>query len=369
MSTAVIYAILLGCVFLNCYFYFYFSKLIRHKDTLYSTNKEPVSVIVCAKNEQNNLKELLPLLLQQDHPSYEIILINDASSDDTWEVMESYKEKYPDHIRLVNVVNNENFWGNKKYALTLGIKKAVNDRLIFIDADCRPASNNWLQLMSTQLQNNKTIVLGYGGYHQIKGSLLNMLIRYETGMTALQYLSYSLHGNAYMGVGRNMGYTATQFYQVSGFMSHIRVLGGDDDLFVNEAATSDNTAIVIDPDSFTYSAAKRTWSDWWVQKKRHLNTSRYYKFKHKCSLGIFSVSQLLFFVAIFLGLISSVSWQILVAIVVLRYAVVMIVVGKGLIRFRESELIPFIPALEILLLSSQIGLFFSNLINRPKRWN
>lgn len=329
---------------------------------------QPVSVIVCSKNEQENLKVLVPKLLEQDHPNFEIILVNDASHDDTKEVIEFFMEQ-DRRVKMVDVVNIESFWGNKKYALTLGIKKAVNDQLVFIDADCTPDSNRWLSIMSSYLKEEKSIVLGYGGYQKITGSLLNKLIRFETGITAIQYFSYAMHGNPYMGVGRNLAYTARQFYEVSGFMSHIKIMGGDDDLFVNQAATSKNTTVSLNEASFTTSQPKTSWSEWWKQKKRHIHTSNYYKKSHRFLLGLFFVSQLAFILAAILALIFSASWIFILGIILLRYLVFWIVVGKGLIRFRESDLIPILPFLEILLIGSQLSLYISNQIHRPKQWN
>ncbi len=82
-----------------------------------------VSVIVCAKNEAENLRQFLPLLVSQNYPNFELILINDNSTDDTLSVLEAF-EAENDNIKIVNVKPIEKFWGNKKYALTLGIKAA-----------------------------------------------------------------------------------------------------------------------------------------------------------------------------------------------------------------------------------------------------
>jgi len=367
MAIGLFFFILLGCVILNLIFYVYFSKVITFKNPEPAVNSTPVSVIVCAKNEVENLKELVPQLLSQNHPNFEIILINDASIDDTRYVIEDFVAQHS-QVKMVNVVNNERFWANKKYALTLGIKKAVNDHLVFIDADCRPTSDQWLIQMSEPLQEDTTIVLGYGGYSKVKNSLLNALIRFETVFAAMQYLGYALRGNPYMGVGRNLAYTSKQFYDNSGFMSHMKVMGGDDDLFVNEAATKNNTAVILDPEAFTISKPKLEWNTWWTQKKRHIGTAKHYKKKHKFSLGLFFLSQVLFFLAVVLGFIFGLQWEAVLALVLLRYLVVMVIVGRGLSRFRESELTPYIPFLELLLIFCQMGLFMSNTLSQTKRW-
>ena len=369
MEISVFFYALAGFAIINTAFNLFLSKVGYSKEPEPQGNlKKAVSVIVCSKNEQENLKTLVPKLLEQDHPNFEIILINDASHDDTRIVIEEFMAK--DHrIKMVDVVNNESFWGNKKYALTLGIKKAVNDHLVFIDADCTPNSSQWLSLISKHFSKEKNIVLGYSGYKKIDDSLLNKLIRYETVLTAIQYFSYAMHGNPYMGVGRNLAYTATQFYEVNGFMNHMKILGGDDDLFVNQAATSENTAVSLDEDSFTCSQPKTDWSSWWKQKKRHVNTAKYYKSSHKLLLGLFYISQIGFVLSAILGLLFGINWIIILSVIVLRYIVYWIVLSKGFSRFRESDIIIILPFLELILIGTQLALFISNMVHRPKQWN
>ncbi len=369
MEIGVFFYILAGFALINTVYYLFFSNVGFGKITGPKSDlQQPVSVIVCSKNEQENLQKLVPLLLEQNHPNFEIILINDASHDDTRDVIEEFMSQ-DSRIKMVNVVNNESFWGNKKYALTLGIKKAVNDHLIFIDADCVPNSKEWLSIMAQHLSHDKSIVLGYGGYSKIKNSFLNALIRYETALTAIQYFSYAMRGNPYMGVGRNLAYTATQFYESSGFMSHMKILGGDDDLFVNQSATSSNTAVSLKEESFTISHPKTSWSNWWKQKKRHINTAAHYKWKHKFLLGLFYFSQIGFIVSAVLGFIFGLNWLLILGVVLLRYLIFWIVVGKGMSRFRESDITFLLPFLEVVLVCIQLALFISNMGHRPKQWN
>ncbi|ARN78032.1 glycosyl transferase family 2 [Nonlabens spongiae] len=372
---------LAGFTILNLGYYLYFSKFSfitkstcdRTSTTLSdiaphaSETIDAVSVIICAKNEEENLKRLLPLLLEQNHPNFEVVVVNDYSKDNTLEVIESFMEK-DSRVKLVDIVPNESFWGNKKYALTLGIKKARNNKLLFTDADCTPASKSWISEMTQQLVDKKTIVLGYSGYEKIKGSFLNALIRFETAIAATQYLSYAVRGNAYMGVGRNLAYTADQFYASSGFMSHMKVLGGDDDLFVNEAANRENVAVSLNPDSFTYSVPKKSWNAWWKQKRRHINTAGHYKWKHKIALGLFFVSQIGFFASAVVAGIFSPFWMIVLGIIVLRYLVTWLVIGYAFKKLQESALVWFYPFYEVILLFSQGALYFNNLVAPPRYW-
>ena len=353
-------------VLVNCMYYTLFSKfsfLLPQKTK--KQDVSPVSLLVCAKNEAENLKTNIPFWLEQEFPDFEIILINDASYDDTLEVMESFAENNS-NIKIVDVKNNEAFWGSKKYALTLGIKKASHQRLIFTDADCRPSSKNWLREMASHLKDEKQLVLGFGAYQKLPG-LLNRLIRFETLMTAIQYFSYAKAGNAYMGVGRNLGYNSKLFYDNDGFMSHMDIPSGDDDLFVNQVATKKNTAICFSEDSFTYSTPKKSWSAWFLQKKRHITTANHYKFKHKFLLGLYYISEILFWVMSLVTLLL-IDWKIPIIIIAFRFLIQYLIIGKATKKLYQKDLIFLLPIWELLLVFIQLTIFISNSTSKPTKW-
>ena len=326
-----------------------------------------VSVIVCAKNEEENVKKFIPLLAEQDYPDFEIVLIDDASSDETLEVFEEFEKQYP-NIRLVKVRNNETFWGNKKYALTLGIKAAKKEYLLFTDADSYPISKDWITAMTSQFTLHKTIVLGYGGYERIANSFLNKLIRFETVLTAMQYLSWAKAGKPYMGVGRNLAYKKDEFFKVNGFISHIQVRSGDDDLFINEAATASNTTVAYHPECFTYSAPKTTYSEWFTQKRRHVSTAKLYKTFDKIQLATFYCSQFLFFTLAILLLALQFQWIIVTALIALRYLAVWTVVGCTAGKLKEKDLKFWFPFVELSLILAQIYIFIANIFSKPVHW-
>lgn len=355
-----------GVVLLNCLFLFLFSRFSFYtKPSDIKSDVNPLSLIVCAKNEASNLKKNIPLWLQQDYPEFEIVLINDASSDDSLEVMEGFQNENS-CITIVNVVNNETFWGNKKYALTLGIKKAIHDKMVFTDADCRPSSKDWLGKIASGFSEEKEIVLGYGAYDKKRG-FLNKLIRFETLMTATQYFSLAIAGSPYMGVGRNIAYTSKLFYSTNGFMSHMKISSGDDDLFVNEAANNKNTAICFSDDAFTYSEPKSTLRSWIAQKRRHISTASKYKFKHQLLLSLFFISNLFFWGLSLLTLITL-DWKFAAFIIGIRVLVQWIVIGNAAKRLKENDLIPFLPLLDFFLVLMQLIIFISNSISKPIHW-
>ena len=351
---------------LNILFYFAFAKFSFHKISAKTVhNNSPVSVLICAKNEAENLKKNIPSILSQDHPDFELILINDASSDETLEIMEEFQE-LDSRVQIVNVANNETFWGSKKYALTLGIKKAKHKKLVFTDADCVPSSNKWLSIIASEILENKELVLGYGAYKKEKG-ILNTIIRFETLMTATQYFSYALNGMPYMGVGRNLAYTSSLFFENKGFINHIKIASGDDDLFVNEVATKNNTAVNYNEEAFTISTPKNTWSSWITQKRRHVSAASHYKKFHKFILGLFFISNVLFWISAVLSFFF-IAWEFALTIIAIRFIIQSIVLGKAAYKLKEQNLIPFFLFLELFLIVGQIVIFIFNSVSKPTQW-
>jgi glycosyltransferase involved in cell wall biosynthesis len=349
------------------YYVVFYGKFSFAKPQAATPKRVPISVIVCAKNEEENVKNFVPLLAEQNYPDYEIVLIDDASSDETLEVFEAFEKQYS-NIKLVKVANNEAFWGNKKFALTLGIKAAKNEYLLFTDADCYPQSNNWIKEMSAQFTKEKTIVLGYGAYERIKGSFINKIIRFETLLTATQYFSWAKLGKPYMGVGRNMAYKREEFFRVRGFMDHMKIRSGDDDLFINQASNEQNTTICYAPESFTYSKPKTTFKEWFTQKRRHVATAQHYKSFDKIQLSIFYCSQLLFLILPIILLAFQFQWIIVTSMIGVRYLFTWLSLGFAAGKLKEKDVMYWYPFIEIILIITQLNVFITNMFSKPVHW-
>ena len=251
-----------------------------------STKSElpPVSVILCAHNEAYNISQYLPVLLTQDYPEYEVIVVDDGSEDETRAMVERYMVCDP-RLHLTFVPYGARVGSTKKLALTLAAKAAKYEYLLLTDADCVPESNHWISEMMRGFQSSKDIVLGFSPYFAEKGHV-NRLVRYDTLFNGLHYLGAALCGHPYMGVGRNLAYRKGLFFASGGFTHLMNKIAGDDDLFVNHVATKTNTAVVLSRDSFTWSLPKKTMKEWWQQKRRHLSVSPAYKGSTKIRLGI-----------------------------------------------------------------------------------
>ncbi len=352
------------------YFLGIFRVFAFHKESFLSkaANKEiPISVIICAKNEAENLKKNLHSTLNQDYQNFEIILVNDSSSDNSLAIMQKYAKEYS-FIKIVNVKNNEAFWGNKKYALTLGIKAAKHPYLLFTDADCIINSNQWIREMANKFTSKKTIVIGFSPYKKIKNSFLNALIRFETLLTALQYFSYAQIGIPYMGVGRNLAYFKKEFFNAKGFIKHMDIKSGDDDLLIKEIASKKNVAINYSIESITISEPKTSFTEWFRQKRRHVSTSSYYKTYHKLLLGIFFISQFLFWFLLIFLLCFQFNWVSVLSLAFLRMLIQFVIYSKSFKKLHDHSLSYFIPFLEVFLILFQFAIFITNSFSKPSYW-
>lgn len=270
--------------------------LVRYRAAGKKTDsREGVSVVVCAHDEESNLRELIPLLLDQNYPSFEVIIVNDRSNDGTYDLLLEETRREP-RLKMVQVESVPAHANGKKYGLTLGIKAASFDLILLTDADCRPDGTGWIQAMSDNFDDATQIVTGFSDYFR-KGGLLNLFIRFDTWLTAIQYFGFAQAGNPYMGVGRNLAYRKSFFLEKKGFHQFLGITGGDDDLFVNQHATARNLRVEMRPESVVHSIPKTSWGAFFRQKVRHLNAGKHYRAKHRMLLGMFGLTWILSWLA------------------------------------------------------------------------
>jgi glycosyltransferase involved in cell wall biosynthesis len=329
-------------------------------------NDKNLSVIIASKNEAHNLKKHLPFILNQNHLNFEVIIIDDQSVDDTFDIIQNLKQYYTNlHYFKIDVTEKS----SKKNALTLGIEKAKHEHLVFTDADCKPMTNSWLTEIQKYYYSNNSIILGYSPYRKTSG-WLNKLIRYETFLTALNYFSLANLGYAYMGVGRNLGYTKSIFNDIGKFNAHADVLSGDDDLFINSASGQYPIYCCLNPNTYVESEPKENLKAWVDQKRRHITTASYYKTKHKLFLGFQFVLKFSYW---FLVVPASIVLMFLDQFYFIGLASIALILKLLISKSLYNKLIvndiwlsSFI--LEFQLICLQLYIFSLNLISSKKQW-
>lgn len=348
------------------FYYLFYSRILFYKKKIIAENYEPVSVVICARNEHENLVKYLPMILAQDYPDFEVVVVNDCSEDETEDYLKIMVPQHP-RLRTTFIKKDEKFVHGKKLALVVGIKAAKNELLLLTDADCYPESKDWIKSMVSNFHGNTSIVLGYGGYIKAK-TFLNRLIRFDTVFIALQYLSFARNGIPYMGVGRNLAYRRSLFFKLKGFASHSHIRSGDDDLFVNEAARSRNTKVEISQESITRSQPETSFYNWYLQKRRHITTSVYYRPLHKFMLAFEPASRLMFYFSFAACLFSEALQIYAIGVFGARLLIQYMVFIFFTNRLKEKDLLLFLPLFDLTMPFINISLAISNYFNKRAKY-
>ena len=329
-------------LFYYCFFFIRLAIFNRSKSKAASTSL-PISIIICAHNEDANLRKNLPSILNQVYEyngalNFEVLVVNDNSEDETAYTLQDIKKEYP-HLNILNLEQESRNMKGKKFPLSMGIKQARHEYLLLTDADCLPTSNAWLLKMVQPFYEGKEIVIGYSPYLKVKSGL-NKTIRYETFYAAFQFLSFAIAKVPYMGVGRNLAYKKSLFNANKGFSRHYHLLSGDDDLFINAVATAKNTAVILDDDTHVFSEAKKSKEAWRFQKKRHLTTGLYYKRKHKAILGLLAFSHFLFYISAIASCFFYPYVWFAIGLFLFRWIYVGIIQYASMKKLNEQDLAP-----------------------------
>jgi poly-beta-1,6-N-acetyl-D-glucosamine synthase len=372
-ETIIITVFIIATVVQLLYWYFVFSRLAFYNTEEQNSILEPqnfkhslpsVSIIICARNEERNLRNNLSSILQQVYDGvFEVLVVNDASTDDTALVLKNFSTQYA-YLRTVTI--SEKKIKGKKGALTEGIKAAAHEWLLLTDADCTPLSMEWLSDM-VKYNYAKDIGLGFSPYKKRDG-FLNTFIRYEAAWTAVQYIGFGLAGMPYMGIGRNILYKKKIYEKAGGFEKHAHIASGDDDLFINSVISEKNFSIILSPKTFMYSEPNTQWNGYFTQKKRHFTTATSYKLKHKIMLGGLSASHFFYIVTAVLALALQISTIFVLSLILVRTLMIWFLYGKILLKFHDRSLIWWIPLLDTVYFLFYL-VFAPALIIRTQKWN
>lgn len=327
--------------------------------------QQPVSVIICAKNEAENLLNNLKHILEQRYSNFEVIVVNDNSSDDTAAVLKSFEKDYS-HLKIVNATTNKYHLIGKRNALLQGIEAAQHEWLMLTDADCKPKTNAWIRYMVQPLYNGKQLSIGFSNY-RTRFSLLNLIIQFETIYTAIQYFAFANNKMPYMAVGRNMAYTKSFFYQSKSFYNNT-ALSGDDDLLVNELVNNNNFGLVWDIKSQTISNAPSTWKAWIQQKIRHYSAGKFYKSKHRMVLATLYLSSLFSTLFAFFVLMEKPYFTMLLGALFVKIIIQLMVSYKLLSKFKQQHLLIWIPIMDFLFPMILVTLATISMLRKTIAW-
>ena len=352
---------LLAALLYIFYLISFLKLLFFKKNTSYNNSQTFISVLICAKNEAKNLQNNLAFILDQDYPNFEVIVVNDKSTDHTEAVLRQFQQNNS-KLRCFSSTGNS----SKKTALQLAKTNAQGNIFVLTDADCYIPSANWLKLITQPINDTEQVVLGYAPNFK-KNTFLNALQNYETLTTALQYLSAALYNSPYMAVGRNLAYTKTISQEINLSNKQNKLLSGDDDLWLQHAVKKSKIKIQIKPDSFAYSHAEDSLLKWWNQKRRHITTANYYRLKDKIILASIFITKFYFWAFTVGMLFFTTSTNSKIALLCVLTCMLLIY-NKASTKFKSGNLWLISPILDFSLICFQISLFISNLVSPIKKW-
>ncbi|MDR1004956.1 MAG: glycosyltransferase [Prevotellaceae bacterium] len=314
------FAVAVGSLFAIqlCYYLVLYLRIYRRNKRTkrgkeqFVDEQPPLSVIVFARNQAHQLRRHLVPILEQEYPSFEVIVVNDGNEDESDIYLKQLSAQYP-HLRYSFLPDSSRYISHKKLALMLGIKASRYEWLVLTNADCYPVTNQWLRLMARNFTPDTEIVLGYCGYERV-GEWLNKRMVYQALFSAMRYLGFALGHQPYMGIGCNLAYRREMFFRRKGFSEYLHLQQGDDDLFVNGNATRRNTRVETDRDAVIRKAPVERAKEWREERISYMETSRFYKGAQRYLLGAETLTRLLFYAAeagwIAVSILSADWWML-----------------------------------------------------------
>lgn len=343
------------------YYLYLFRKPYQHAtkgdesddDSTNSEKKLPgISIIITAKDEAENLRKNLPSILNQDYSNYEVVVVDNGSTDSTSDVLNGFKQSYPNLYTTYIPVESEKV-NSKKLALTIGIKAAKHDILLFTEPDTKPFTRKWVYEYSRAFSKDKDIVLGACQIEMDK-SFSNKFILFDNLFFGVKYLSFALINKPYMGVGRNMAFRKKLFFDNKGFSSILNIEDGEDNVFINKIVTKENTAVIISEESMTVSNVINRFSTWRSAKTKYLTTQKYLTSNATSILAFEEFSRYsfysLFIILSVIGVLSSVYSLLFFAILLflIRYSVQTIIINKNSKLYNAGRFYFTLPLFDLL---------------------
>ncbi len=260
-----IFGVFALCAFIQFYYYWGpFRKVAYAQPKAKSEKKRPVSVVICAKNEQLNLEKNLPLYLKQNYPEFEVVVVNDCSTDETEGLLYTLKQKHK-NLQVTTIEQDRKFLHDRKLAITVGIKAARHDCIIFTEPDCAPTGDKWLDTMQQAFGDKGELVVSYCRSERREG-IAEKILRSDSVVSAMFALRGAMVGKPYRSSIKNMGLSQALFFRSKGFASYNSYPYSEETIFLCRNGNAANTQVALSPNAILSSSQALTFGQWFKQK-------------------------------------------------------------------------------------------------------
>ncbi|MDR1416448.1 MAG: glycosyltransferase [Prevotellaceae bacterium] len=304
-----IYGIFLLCTLIQLHYY-----LVQHRKVAGFTPKAdqmrseqpPVSIVMCARNEQHNLEKNLPLFLKQDYPQFEVVVVNNCSTDES-EMLLYNLRRYHSNLQVTSIEQNGKFMHDKKLAITVGIKAARYETIIFTEPDCAPGNEKWLSAMQQAFGDAGEVVISYCRSKRRSG-ISEKIMRCDSVFSALFSLRAAIKGAPYRSTIKNMGMNQAFFFSKKGFAHYNSYPQSEETIFLCRNANRYNTRVTLARDAILSSSQQLTFGQWFQQKCIYASLLDMGK-RGKKRIGVEMASRVLFYLCAAMLISIAALWH------------------------------------------------------------
>lgn len=297
-----------------------------------------LTVVVVAHNHGDVLEENLRLMATQDYPSYEIIVVNDASTDDTADIITRAENRF-NNVRHTFTPSTARHVSHSKLSITLGVLAAQSEWIVLTGGDCRPASAQWLASLSGAMTDGTDFVLGYSNFMRIP-KLLNSRLRLDRLLRLLRYFHAAQpafgRGKAVGAHNANVAFRKSVFLNEKGFYNQLALLGGEDILFVDHTARPGRTAVVCNAEARVEQKMPLIRETRFTQRIVQAEAERHLGLKGKVERTVWALSSWSVYTAlismVFLCALFVLNQAFVVAVAVLVLTLVVFFIGNYLLN-------------------------------------
>jgi cellulose synthase/poly-beta-1,6-N-acetylglucosamine synthase-like glycosyltransferase len=303
-----------------------------------------VSIIVPCRNEEDNIELLLSDLANQDYPTahYEIIVVDDNSTDKTLEKINALKLQYPKpSITTIEIHEENQRVAFKKKAINLGIQESMGDLIISTDADCR-MGNHWLSSIVGFYEISKTkMIVGPVSFHDEKTWFEKMQTLEFLSLVGITAGAISI-GKPVMGNGANLVYEKSAYLEVGGFGNDDFSSG--DDVFlmlkIKEYFGNKSVRFLKNDNAFVLTKAKKNLNEFIQQRTRWASKNKGYNLEILTISFTVFITNLILIAGLFWGIFSPEILRIILIFLLLK-TLIELPVLIGVVNFAKRTSLLF----------------------------